>query len=382
MLENHSQYIIYFLCAFISSLFLTPIVGKLGWKFKILALPPSQRKDSHDKDRHLEKPAVPSIGGIAVFIPFILITLISGRNLDLLLWILIPTAILHIGGLIDSIRNLSYKVQIFYQLFAIFIFILSPITVNSINIPGLNRMIDLAWTNISFVLFNITFSISLIGDILLGLWVLVIINAYKLNGGTCALIEGNSAIAGIIIFLVSVSFGGNASAIASIIFVGSVLGFAIFNFHPWKIYGGSSAKTIYGFIIASLAVVGGAKLATTFMVAALPIVDMVFVILQRVVEKKTIDPNAIMRTGDTRHLHHKLLRLGFSEPKIAFFEYSVTLIVGLVGVSVSGIGKLIFLLLVPILMFALIFYITQKSKQHELLKQKEETKSSEERYSY
>lgn len=377
------QYVILFGLAFLSSLFLTPIVGKIGWKYKILALPPSMRKESPDKDRHLEKPPVPTIGGIAVFIPFILITLLYGKNLELLMWVLIPTLILHIGGLIDSIKNLSYKVQLSYQILAILIFILSPITISAINIPGLNRMIDLEIYNLSFSLLSIEMSISLVGDLLLALWILVIINAYKLNGGTCALIEGNSAIAATIIFLVSIKFSSEVSAVASIVFVGSVLGFMVFNFHPWMIYGGSSAKTIYGFIVASLGVIGGAKLATTFMVAALPVVDMIFVVVQRIVEKKTISPNAIMRTGDKRHLHHKLLILGFSEPQIAFFEYGVTLVVGVVGVTVSGLGKLIFLIFVPIFMFGLIYFITVKSKKAEVLAQvKKESQTSEEKYSY
>ena len=384
MINNvYVQYCLLFVLAFLLSLFLTPIVGKIGWKYKILALPPSMRKDSPDKYRHLEKPAVPTIGGIAVFIPFIVITILYGKHLDSLIWILVPTFILHVGGLIDSIKNLSYKAQLFYQILAVLIFILSPITINSINIPGLNRMINLDIYNLSFSILSIQMSISFIGDLLLALWILVIINAYKLNGGTCALIEGNSAIAATIIFLVSIKFSSEVSAIGSAVFVGSVLGFMIFNFHPWMIYGGSSAKTIYGFIVASLGVIGGAKLATTFMVAALPVVDMIFVIVQRVIEKKTISPNAIMRTGDKRHLHHKLMILGFSEPQIAFFEYGVTLIVGILGVTVSGISKFIFLIFVPIFMFGLIYFITIKSKKAEALAQtQKDTQTSEEKYSY
>lgn len=381
MYNTYFEYIPYFLIAFFSTLLLTPWIGKIGWNLNILALPPSMRKESHDKNRHLEKPPVPSIGGIAVIIPFVLLTILSGIKLDVAIWLIVSVLILHIGGVIDTVKNVTYKVQLLFHFTAILIFILSPITVNVINIPGLNHVISLNQHQIAFSFLSIPMTINLWSDIFLAIWIFIVINAYKLNGGTCALIEGNAAIASIIILLVSVRFQSNITAVMGAIFAGNLIAFGIFNFHPWKIYGGSSAKTVYGFIIATLAVVSGAKLAITFMVAALPIVDMVFVVLQRIIEKKTISPKAIMLTGDTRHLHHKLLQLGFTEPQVALFEYTITLIIGLVGAYISGLGKLVFLLLLPILLFSLILYITVKVNKTFKSRNTEED-SPEKKYTY
>jgi len=69
--------------------------------------------------------------------------------------------------------------------------------------------------------------------------------------------------------------------IISAILLGSLAAFLIFNFHSAKIMAGTSGSMFMGFILAILAIFAGAKIATTFLVLTIPIIDALWVIGQR-----------------------------------------------------------------------------------------------------
>lgn len=351
-------------------LLLTPLVGRLAKRYKLYDLPPSMREDAPDRNRRLEKPPRLLLGGLGVFITFCVLCVIYLRSFAILWWVLFPAGLLLIMGMIDDKNNIGFKTQLLIYVLAAVIFVMSPIDLNAINLPGINKVLDLATFDFSFQVLAIQFSLTLPGDLILVAWIVVIMMALKLNGGTDALLEGNAALTSLIIFLVSIRFSSDQSALMSIIFTGAMSAFIVYNFAPTMIGSGSTGKSIYGFIIATMAVASGTKFATTFMALSLPIVDMVFVIAQRVIDRKPTTilaiSDVIFKGGDQRHLHHKLLHLGFSEQKIALFEYTVTLFIGIVGASLSGLNKLVFILLVPITLFSMILWITLEHKRRFL----------------
>jgi len=368
--------------AFGASLLLTPIIGIIAKKYGFLDLPPSMRKDnSPDKSRHLEKHPMLSLGGIAVIVPFVTLSVIYGHQITNLWWILVPAIILHIVGIFDTRYNLSFKTQLTFHILAATIFALSPIDISNIRIPGTDNLIFMSHSTFNPEILGLQLSLALPGDVFQIMWVVVIINALKVNAGTDALLEGNTALSSIIVFFISMKFGSLPSAILSIILAGCLLGYIPYNFYPGKILSGSSGKSVYGFLVATIAVISGAKFAVTFMVLSLPIIDLMFVIGQRIIEKKPKNLleciNALMLGGDKRHLHHKLLSIGFTEIQVAFIEYSITVLLGLLAFVVSGLLKLVLIILIPLLLLGIIFYITLFEK-----KKKNSDSTPESRYAY
>jgi len=105
----------------------------------------------------------------------------------------------------------------------------------------------------------------------------------------------------------------------------AVLGFLVFNWHPAKIIMGDSGAMFLGFALAIISIIGGAKIATALLALGLPILDVAWVILARTARRRS--PG----TRDLGHLHHRLLELGWSQPRIVLFVGGVSTVLGLLA---------------------------------------------------
>ena len=171
------------------------------------------------------------------------------------------------------------------------------------------------------------------------------------------------------------------TATASVIFAGLILGFLFFNFYPAKIWSGSTGKSTYGFILAVLSVLSGAKLATAILILLLPITDFVLVVIGRIRNHNVKNPLDILGISDRTHLHHKLLDLGYSERRIAFFEYLITGLLGAIALATTGAYRAFVLLSSIVVIAAFIMLLTRyiRTRQRESRAVEE---SPEKRYSY
>ena len=88
-----------------------------------------------------------------------------------------------------------------------------------------------------------------------------------------------------------------------------------------------------------MSVFAGAKVATTFLVFAIPLIDVLWVIAGRFMRRKSIF------VGDATHLHHRLLKRGWSEKKILVFLLVITSVAGVLSIIFAGIAKFIIILL-------------------------------------
>jgi len=131
-----------------------------------------------------------------------------------------------------------------------------------------------------------------------------------------------------------------AVAILSAISGGAILGFLVFNWHPARIMAGTSGAWFFGFLLASLSIFAGAKIATVLMATLIPVLD-----LANVIRERHKVGESIFRGGDNRHLHHKLVKLGLEEKQIVSLVCVVSVIIGLAALNLSALGKLIFILL-------------------------------------
>lgn len=202
-------------------------------------------------------------------------------------------------GLLDDRKNFSWKTQLFFQFGLTSFLFLGGFQIEQISLP---------WGGVWEVPFKFLSGIFFLG------WVFLIINSVNWLDGKDGLLGTLSFFGAISIFLVSLRPEVNqpALAILSLLFLGAVLGFWVFNFPPAKLEAGTSGSYFVGLIFVGLSLLAGTKIMTTLLVLILPILDAGRVIFERFREGKSI----FSREEKKRHLHYLLAQIGWSEKKI------------------------------------------------------------------
>jgi UDP-GlcNAc:undecaprenyl-phosphate GlcNAc-1-phosphate transferase len=100
---------------------------------------------------------------------------------------------------------------------------------------------------------------------------------------------------------------------------GAIAGFLFFNFHPARVFLGTTGVTFLGTMLAVLSIFGTAKVSTALLVLAVPIVDTFYVLVRRALQRRP--PFA----PDRGHFHHRLLGLGLTHPQSVLLIYALTL---------------------------------------------------------
>ncbi|TMB92707.1 MAG: undecaprenyl/decaprenyl-phosphate alpha-N-acetylglucosaminyl 1-phosphate transferase, partial [Chloroflexi bacterium] len=307
-------------CAFLLAYILTFAVRafcyKLGWL-------------DHPATRRVHIKAVPRLGGIAMFLAFVIASLLfytPGSNNEVIIyWLLIAAATLMVlVHLYDDVLGLKPLPKLLAQTVAVII-ILGPwggvfhgILLFTFNNPFGREMMQpgLPWyLQPTLFLFihpaspDIQPSISLaaIPAILLTwFWTAGMMNTVNLLDGLDGLAAGVVAIAGFFITIISFVLHQQSIAVLAAIFTGAVLGFLLHNWNPAKIFMGDTGSMFLGLSLAVLSIMGGAKLALAFMVLGVPILDVAVVMINRI--RRGQSPLHYDKT----HLHYRLMATGLS----------------------------------------------------------------------
>jgi len=346
--SKYLEYLPFLLGGFVITLFLTPIIGFIARKFNIYDYPASERRKKFnlnkydDPHRHIHDKRVPFLGGLSFVLPFLIFAIATANNNPVIIAVSIGITIIVIAGILDDAFNLPAIIQLIAQILAAFVIASSIINLSVISIP-LDGEISLELFKIEYLLLGLPQEFVFPGDVFLMLWIGVCMNAIKWVGGSDGLAEGNIIIALIFLFIIGVRTFSLDVSMYSIALAGAVLGYLVYNFPPAKIFTGCTGKTFYGFIIAVFAIINGAKFAATIIILALPLVDFVYVIIQRLIKYKPKNPLDVLKINDKSHFHHKLLELGLSKRQVLLVEASITLLVGAIAVLTAGTVKLFFL---------------------------------------
>jgi UDP-GlcNAc:undecaprenyl-phosphate GlcNAc-1-phosphate transferase len=142
---------------------------------------------------------------------------------------------------------------------------------------------------------------------------------------------------------------------------------------------GSSGRSVYGFMIALLALISDAKISTSIMLLALPVLDAIFVIVRRIFVHKPKSLKELLKINDTTHLHHRLLQLKLTRIQVLLLESSIALIIGSVAIATTGAMRYFAVIFGLALVLLLIVVINYKANKR---KEKEKEKSPESKYSY
>jgi|GEM_PF-393666 len=335
-LNDYIPLLPYILVAMISVFLITPLIGYFAKKVGVIDLPAHMRsRFDNTKAQRLHTVPKPRLGGLAIIIVVIVLSLAAGLIKNEFVGILIGVLILTISGFLDDKYELSPKIQMLFQIIAAFIVVISGIRIDSIDLLGFHLNLD------SFEI-PLLFDLKLImpGDIFTILWIVSLINAFNWVCGIDALGESVSTITAITIGFISVNHAAPQAAVALMCFIlaGAIIGFIPYNFPKAKILSGTIGDINFGFLLSSLAILSKAKFSTTFLLLILPIVDMIYVLLRRIIEFKTINPLKLIAISGRIHLHHRLIDMGFSIKMTLYFEITLFFIFALMAFYFEDIG--------------------------------------------
>ncbi len=306
--NGHDIFIIVFI-TFLSSLILTPIVEKVARHVKALDYP---------NKRRLNKIPMPTMGGLAIFLSFMLGYMLYARSSIQMLSILIGSFLLILMGMIDDINPIKAKYQLVVQLAsAAIIAFYGGITLDYVSILGVNITFLAPWNYIITIIIIVS-----------------IINAINLSDGLDGLSSGISSIyfltIAIIAFIMNAKEGLDTTL--SLIMLGSTWGFLVYNFPPARIYVGDTGSNFLGFIIAVIALLGYktatfTSLIIPLLILATPLIDVFFSIIRRILKGQ--NP---FNTPDKEHFHHQLLKMKFSTRSSLLIIYAIDILFAAVSI--------------------------------------------------
>ncbi len=300
-----------------------------------------------ENERHIHAPGVSRLGGLVMIVAFNA-TVFLNHDLFLspeLYGFCLGSIILLIVGFLDDLKELFWKIQLFIQVaVAILVFIMG-IRIYYITNP------------LSGGILNLDSGLGIILSVALVIfWIVLVINAINWSDGIDGMASGITFITAASIFILSFRPEVNQPpmAILSAILMGTILGFLIFNFNPSMIIAGTAGAMFMGFSLAVMSIFSGTKVATALLVLAVPIMDFLWVIGERLKNKKSIF------LPDKNHLHYKLMELGWSQKKIVGSYWAVTVVVAAVALNTRAIGKGITLFLIALIMAGVLVAVNKK----------------------
>ncbi len=182
-------------------------------------------------------------------------------------------------------------------------------------------------------------------------WITGMINSINWIDGLDGLSSGVSIIAAVTLGLISLSTRVNQPLIAVLCFIlaGSLLGFLRWNFHPARIFTGTSGVMFVGYTLAVLSILGTAKVAVALLVLGVPIIDTFWIIVRRISQRRS------PFTPDRQHIHHRLLDLGLSHRQTVLLIYGVCAGLAVLSLVLTG-ASLLYTFLVVFIAAGLVLF--------------------------
>jgi len=324
--------------SFLISLIFTPITRNYfiskGW----IEQPKIKQKKTHNATALT---AVPRGGGLPIFISVTLTSLIFLPLDKSLIAIICASLITLVVGLSDDVYDISPKTRLIFNFVVATIIVAFGIGIFYLSNP-FGGIIDLRSPGV----------ISIISSIIAVLWIVWCMNITGWSAGIEGQLPGFVSTSAIIIGILGLRFSQDSTQWPVIILAASVagafLGFLPFNFFPQSIMPGYSGKSLAGFYLAVLSILSGAKVATLILLLGIPMMDAIWAIIRRLKAGKPI------YLGDGQHLHHQLLKSGWSRRQIAIFYTLVSLLIGILSLFLNSTQKFYALVGVIILFFSLV----------------------------
>ncbi|MXW39564.1 MAG: undecaprenyl/decaprenyl-phosphate alpha-N-acetylglucosaminyl 1-phosphate transferase [Synechococcus sp. SB0668_bin_15] len=307
---------------------LAPLVRGMGLRFGLTDRPDIRKQ---------HRTPIVRIGGIAMVLGFTLALAVAWacgafgvlpRNQETLIWAAIWGSLAFFCiGLADDLLSLPPLPRLSMQFLVATVVWEAGIRITAVNLHLGGQALQ----------FSTGF--SLLATVL---WLAGITNAINWIDGLDGLAAGVGGIAAVGLTVVTFYVNDQVALAPTLLaaaLAGTCLGFLRHNLNPAQIFMGDGGSYFLGFALASISIIGPAKeftgvsLLLPLMILFLPLADMSAVVMGR------------LRAGyspfypDRRHLHHRLLRAGFSHRHTVFLIYAVTQWLACLALVVANVGN-------------------------------------------
>ena len=310
--------------AFLVAFGTTPIVKAFAQKVGAM--------DNPDDFRRIHTHPIPRMGGMAIFLGFLVSVVLFAEISKPVQGILIGCVIIVAIGVLDDIISVRWWVKMAAQFAAAIIAVAHGVMIEGIMNPNVFS----ADTTVLIGFLSIPVTI---------IWIVGVTNAVNLIDGLDGLACGVSAISSVTMLTVALMVAEPNIALLLAALTGGCLGFIPYNLNPAKIFMGDTGALLLGYVLATVSILGLFKFyaVMTFLVPvmalALPLFDTAFAIVRRVLKGQS------PMTPDRGHLHHRLIDHGLSQKQAVAVLYSISAMMGLTAVVICTTGKLRMILL-------------------------------------
>lgn len=326
------EYGVLFAVAAVVTIALTPLARKLAIKLDAIDYPSARR---------VNMLPIPRMGGVAIFGGILAVLAVAGFGVYAFGWVdpfidyngievnywgvLLGTVLIFLVGAVDDVVDLNPKAKMLGQIVAACVVAGSGLLFSSIHNPFGEGYIEFGWVAYPLTVF----------------YLVAFANVINLIDGLDGLAAGITGISAITILLFAVLTGRFDAALFSVILVGVCAGFLKSNFFPASIFMGDSGALLLGFslgVISLFAVARSAlfvSLLVPILAAGVPILDTFFAIVRRKREHRPIDE------ADKGHIHHRLMRAGFSQRATVLIMWAWTALLAACGVIITCADNLV-----------------------------------------
>lgn len=326
------EYGVLFAVAAVVTIALTPLARKLAIKLDAIDYPSARR---------VNMLPIPRMGGVAIFGGILAALAVAGFGVYAFGWVdpfidyngievnywgvLLGTVLIFLVGAVDDVVDLNPKAKMLGQIVAACVVAASGLLFSSIHNPFGEGYIEFGWVAYPLTVF----------------YLVAFTNVINLIDGLDGLAAGITGISAITILLFAVLTGRFDAALFSVILVGVCAGFLKSNFFPASIFMGDSGALLLGFslgVISLFAVARSAlfvSLLVPILAAGVPILDTFFAIVRRKREHRPIDE------ADKGHIHHRLMRAGFSQRATVLIMWAWTALLAACGVIITWADTLV-----------------------------------------
>jgi UDP-GlcNAc:undecaprenyl-phosphate GlcNAc-1-phosphate transferase len=280
---------------------------------------------SSPRNRDVHASPIPRLGGVAICFSFMIVAISyvafyrlrgisTGFGLYTTFAVLAPASLMFVLGLYDDLKSLTPSVKFGVQIIAALLLYYGGLRIYFF--PILSGYHELN---------------SVISLFLTVFWVLLISNAFNLIDGLDGLSAGSAMFSTLVVFIVSLFSHNPFIAVMTVILAGAILGFLRYNFNPATIFLGDSGSLFLGFILSAVSLAGMQK-STTLVAVAIPIVSCGLPLLDTFlsVVRRFLSGQPLF-SADREHIHHKLLKRGFTHKQAVVVLYAVSAVLGLVS---------------------------------------------------
>ena len=304
--------------ALVVSFLTTPVVKTFAYKVGAIDVP----KDA----RRMHKVPIPRLGGLAIFIGFMVSILLFAKITPEMKSILLGAVIIVVLGVVDDIMALPAMLKFVVQIVAA-------------SIPATHGVQILAFSNPNIFSDNLYWVLGWLSIPFTVIWIVAITNAVNLIDGLDGLANGVSAISATTMLVIALVGGQSQVAIVLAALVGACIGFMPYNMNPAKMFMGDTGATFLGYILATMSIQGLFKyyavisFVVPFLILGLPIFDTTFAFIRRIAHGQS------PMHADRSHIHHRLIDMGLNQKQAVATLYVISAILGLSAVVLTTGGE-------------------------------------------